>query len=426
MRTDGDGRQRQLLGGKGAGLAEMAHIGLPVPPGFTITTEVCAIFDAGGGRLPAGLMSRVREHVALLEQETGNRCGSAEDPLLVSVRSGAAVSMPGMMDTVLNLGLTDAGVTGLAEASGDERFALDAYRRFINMFGDVVMGVPHALFEQAFDRIKRAEGVREDTEVSVAGLRRLVAESLKVYRRRVGSPFPQDPYRQLQLAIEAVFRSWNAPKAVAYRRISGITGLAGTAVNVQAMVFGNRGSDSGTGVAFTRDPATGENRLYGEFLVNAQGEDVVAGIRTPRPIEEMRAWNPQVHAQLLQIKERLEQHERDAQDIEFTVETGRLWMLQARAAKRTGAAAVRIAVDMVKEKLITREEAVGRVPGEDLTQLLLPSFTPAAKRSATVVAVGLPASPGAATGRPAFTAQEATRRADAGEDVILVRKDTSP
>jgi pyruvate,orthophosphate dikinase len=426
MRTDGDAAQRHLLGGKGAGLAGMALIGLPVPPGFTITTEVCASFDAAGGRLPAGLMPRVREHVALLEQETGKRFGSADHPLLVSVRSGAAVSMPGMMDTVLNLGLTEAGVRGLAEASGDERFALDAYRRLIAMFGDVVMGVPHALFEQAFDRIKRAEGVSEDTEVSVAGLRRLVAESLRIHRRRVGSPFPQDPYRQLQLAIEAVFRSWNAPKAVAYRRITGITGLAGTAVTVQAMVFGNRGSDSGTGVAFTRDPATGENRLYGEFLVNAQGEDVVAGIRTPRPIDEMRAWNPRVHEQLLRIKQRLEEHERDAQDIEFTVEAGRLWMLQARTAKRTGAAAVRIAVDMVREKLITREEAVLRVPGEDLTQLLLPSFTPAARRSATVVAVGLPASPGAATGRPAFTAEEATRRADAGEDVILVRKDTSP
>ncbi len=426
MRTDGEASQRQLLGGKGAGLAEMALIGLPVPPGFTITTEVCATFDAAGGRLPAGLMSRVREHVTLLEQETGKGFGSDVDPLLVSVRSGAAVSMPGMMDTVLNLGLTDAGVGGLAAASGDERFALDAYRRLIAMFGDVVMGVPHALFEQVFDRIKRTEGVTDDTEVSVAGLRRLVAGSLKVYRRRVGAAFPQDPYRQLQLAIEAVFRSWNAPKAVAYRRIAGITGLAGTAVNVQAMVFGNRGSDSGTGVAFTRDPATGENRLYGEFLINAQGEDVVAGIRTPRPIDEMRAWNPQVHQQLLQIKERLEAHERDAQDIEFTVESGRLWMLQARTAKRTGAAAVRIAVDMVKEKLITREQAVLRVPGEDLTQLLLPSFTPAAKRSATVIAVGLPASPGAATGRPAFTAEEAARRADAGEDVILVRKDTSP
>lgn len=426
QRTDGDGTQRELLGGKGANLAEMSSIGLPVPPGFTITTEVCAAFDAGGGRLPVGLMDGVRVHVGLLEEETGKRFGDEADPLLVSVRSGAAVSMPGMMDTVLNLGLTDQGVEGLTAATGDERFALDAYRRLINMFGDVVMGVEHHHFERAFDRIKRKEGVELDTEVSVAGLRQLVAAYQTVYRKHVGSAFPQDPFRQLELAIEAVFRSWNAPKAISYRRISDITGLVGTAVNVQTMVFGNRGDDSGTGVAFTRDPSTGANTFYGEFLVNAQGEDVVAGIRTPRPISEMRGWNRGVHAELLVIKDRLEKHYRDVQDIEFTVESGRLYMLQTRNGKRTGAAAVKIAVDLVKEKLITKEEAIGRIPAEDLTQLLLPSFTAASKGAATIIAIGLPASPGAATGRPAFSAEEAAERTAAGEAVILVRKETSP
>jgi pyruvate,orthophosphate dikinase len=426
LRTDGDGSQKELLGGKGANLAEMSSIGLPVPPGFTITTEVCAAFDAGGGRLPLGLMDEVRSHVGLLEEETGKRFGDEADPLLVSVRSGAAVSMPGMMDTVLNLGLTDEGVDGLAAATGDERFALDAYRRLINMFGDVVMGVDHHHFERAFDRIKKNEGVELDTEVSVAGLRKLVAAYQNVYRKHVGSAFPQDPFRQLELAIEAVFRSWNAPKAISYRRISDITGLVGTAVNVQTMVFGNRGDDSGTGVAFTRNPSTGANTFYGEFLVNAQGEDVVAGIRTPRPISEMRRWNRGVHGELIAIKDRLEKHYRDVQDIEFTVESGRLYMLQTRTGKRTGAAAVKIAVDLVKEKLITKEEAIRRIPAEDLTQLLLPSFTAAAKRSATVIATGLPASPGAATGRPAFSAEEAAERTAAGEAVILVRKETSP
>ena len=426
LRTDGDGLQKELLGGKGANLAEMSAIGLPVPPGFTITTEVCAAFDEGGQRLPNGLMDEVRRHVHLLEEETGKHFGAAGDPLLVSVRSGAKVSMPGMMDTVLNLGLTDDGVAGLGEVTGNERFALDAYRRLIHMFGDVVMGVEHKHFEQAFARIKKREGVELDTDVSVEGLRDLVAAYRKVYRKHVGAAFPQDPFRQLELAIEAVFRSWNAPRAIAYRRINEISGLVGTAVNVQTMVFGNRGDDSATGVAFTRDPSTGANTFYGEFLVNAQGEDVVAGIRTPRPIAEMRAWNRTVYGELLEIKDRLERHYRDVQDIEFTVESGRLYMLQTRTGKRTGQAAVKIAVDLVKEKRISKEEAIRRIPAEDLTQMLLPSFTPAAKRSAAVLATGLPASPGAAVGKPAFTAEEAAARAEAGEDVILVRIETSP
>jgi len=426
LRTDGTGTMKELLGGKGANLAEMSVIGLPVPPGFTITTEQCRRYDEGGGVMPEGLMDHVRTHVAMLERETGKIFGDASNPLLVSVRSGAAVSMPGMMDTVLNLGLTDRGVDGLAAAMGDERFPLDAYRRLINMFGDVVMGVPHHAFEAEFDRVKRALGVTLDTEVPAAGLQQVVDAYKRVYREHVGRPFPQDPYEQLQHAIEAVFRSWNAPRAISYRRINEISGLVGTAVNVQTMVFGNLGDDSGTGVAFTRDPSTGRNVFYGEFLVNAQGEDVVAGIRTPRPVAEMKRWDAKAHRRLLEIKDLLEAHYREMQDIEFTIERGELYMLQTRTGKRTGAAAVRIAVDMVEEKLIDRREALRRIPAEDLTQLLLPSFTAESKQGVPVIATGLPASPGAATGRPAFTAEEAVQRTQAGEQVLLVRNETSP
>jgi len=425
-RTEGNASMRALLGGKGANLADMTSIGLPVPPGFTITTESCAKYYEHGKRLPHGLMNEVHQHVAFLERETGKKFGDDANPLLVSVRSGAAVSMPGMMDTILNLGLNDEAVEGLARSTGNRRFAYDAYRRLINMFGDVVMGVGHERFEHAFDDVKRRHQVREDNDVPEAGIVELCVLYKEIVRQQTGHEFPQNPFKQLELAVEAVFRSWNADRAISYRRLSGIAGLKGTAVNVQAMVFGNMGDDSGTGVAFTRDPSTGRDVFYGEFLVNAQGEDVVAGIRTPQPVAQMAKWNKKVHEQLLKIKNRLEKHYREMQDIEFTIERGTLYMLQTRTGKRTGAAAVKIACDMVKEGLITEKEALLRIPAGDLTQLLLPSFDPKAKTIAKVIARGLPASPGASVGRPAFTADEAVQRARAGESVILVRKETSP
>ncbi|MBG79955.1 MAG: pyruvate, phosphate dikinase [Phycisphaerae bacterium] len=425
-KTDGRASQKELIGGKGANLAEMTSIGLPVPPGFTITTETCGAFDAAGGKLPKGLMDDVRTAVRRLERETGKTFGSDSNPLLVSVRSGAAVSMPGMMDTILNLGLTDAAVEGLSSLTGNERFAWDAYRRLINMFGDVVMGVDHHHFEAEFGKVKKKYKVTEDTDVPAEGLRLLCDRYKAVYKKHVGKAFPQDPYRQLQAAIEAVFRSWRAPKAISYRQINEITGLIGTAVNVQTMVFGNMGDDSGTGVAFTRDPSTGKNDFYGEFLVNAQGEDVVAGIRTPRPVAEMKKWNADVFKQLMKIRGVLEKHYRDVQDVEFTIEKGKLYMLQTRSGKRTAAAAVRIAVEMVKERLITQEEAILRVPANDIVQLLLPSFTASDKKKATCITTGLPASPGAAYGALAFTAEEAVERSQAGEKVLLVRRETSP
>ncbi|MEN0019808.1 MAG: pyruvate, phosphate dikinase, partial [Planctomycetota bacterium] len=425
-RTEADATMRELVGGKGANLADMTSIGLPVPPGFTITTETCAAYNDGGKRLPHGLMNEVHKNVAVLEKELGKTFGDNANPLLMSVRSGAAVSMPGMMDTILNLGLTDASVEGLAASTGNRRFAFDAYRRLINMFGDVVMGVDHEHFEHAFDEIKSRYHAQLDTDVPLEGMEELCQAYKDVFRRYVGQEFPQNPFKQLELAIEAVFKSWNADRAVSYRRLSGISGLRGTAVNVQAMVFGNMGETSGTGVAFTRDPSTGKNVFYGEFLVNAQGEDVVAGIRTPQPVIEMKKWNKAVYEQLLKIKTKLEKHYREMQDIEFTIEDKKLYMLQTRTGKRTGAAAVKIACDMVKEKLVTEKEAVLRIPAGDLTQLLLPRFD-STKRSITrVLARGLPASPGAAVGHPAFTAEEAVERSRSGEQVILVRKETSP
>ncbi len=425
-RTDGRADQKPLLGGKGANLAEMTSIGLPVPPGFTITTKVCDTFIRSGGRLPSTLMGQVRRAVGLVEAETGKKFGDARNPLLVSVRSGAAVSMPGMMNTILNLGLNDNTVTALANATGNQRFAYDAYRRLINMYGDVVMDVDHSHFEAAFSSIKRKIKAKQDTDVPVSGMIELCDAYKSVYRRHTREPFPQDPMRQIELAIEAVFRSWMTPRAVRYRQVENITGLLGTAVNVQAMVFGNMGDDSGTGVAFTRNPSTGKDEFYGEFLVNAQGEDVVAGIRTPVPVVRMPKWNRTVYRQLLSIKSRLEKHYRDMQDIEFTIERGKLYMLQTRSGKRTGAAAVKIACDMERQKLINRKTAIQRVPASDLTQLLLPSFDPAAKRKSSVLTVGLPASPGAAVGTLAFTAEEVVTRSQAGETVLLVRKETSP
>ena len=424
--SDGDGSMKALLGGKGANLAEMCRIGLPVPPGFTITTAVCAAYYDAGRTLPVGLMDDIERRVRRLERETGKAFGDAANPLLVSVRSGAAVSMPGMMDTVLNLGLNDDAVRGLAELTGNPRFAYDAYRRLINMYGDVVMGIDHAFFEAAFDTVKRRYNATLDTDVPVEGLIELCEAYQGVYREHVRKPFPQDPMAQLRLAIEAVFKSWNTARAVRYRQINSITGLTGTAVNVQTMVFGNMGEDSGTGVAFTRNPSTGENELYGEFLVNAQGEDVVAGIRTPKPISEMPEWDEPIHRQLLRVKKTLETHYRDMQDIEFTVERGKLFMLQTRTGKRTGFAAVRIACDLVRSRVITRDEALARIPAGDLIQLLLPRFDDAAKQGADILATGLPASPGVAVGKPAFTAEEAVRRAREGEAVILVRQETSP
>ncbi len=425
-RTDGGGSEKQLLGGKGANLAEMTGIGLPVPPGFTITTECCDQYYKSGEKLPSGLMDDVHKNVAILEKELGKQFGSAANPLLVSVRSGAAVSMPGMMNTILNLGLTDQSVVGLAEATNNERFAYDAYRRLINMFGDVVMGLEHASFEAAFDKVKTKYKAKLDTDVPAKGMIELCQAYEAVYRKHTGEDFPQDPYRQLELAITAVFKSWMTSRAKRYREVEGIRGLKGTAVNVQSMVYGNMGDDCGTGVAFTRNPSTGENKFYGEFLVNAQGEDVVAGIRTPIHVDEMPKWNKKVYQQLLKIKKTLENHYKDMQDIEFTIERGELFMLQTRTGKRTGAAAVKVACDMASEKLIDVKTAVCRIPAGDLTQLLLPSFDAAAKNKANILTRGLPASPGAAVGKPAFTAAEAVERTHNGEHVLLVRKETSP
>jgi pyruvate,orthophosphate dikinase len=425
-RVDGDATQKLLLGGKGANLADMCSIGLPVPPGLTITTETCAAYYRAGMRLPVGLMNEVKKNISILEKETGKAFGSAENPLLVSVRSGAAVSMPGMMDTILNLGLTDQAVEGLAKATKNKRFAYDAYRRLINMFGDVVMGVDHHKFEQAFNSIKAKYKAGSDNDVPTDGIVELCEAYKEVFRKHVGEVFPQNPHKQLELAIEAVFKSWNGDRAISYRRIQGIQGLLGTAVNVQVMAFGNMGEDSGTGVGFTRNPATGDNKFYGDFLINAQGEDVVAGIRTPKLIDEMPKWNKRVYDELLKIKTKLEKHYKDMQDIEFTIEQGKLYMLQTRTGKRTGAAAVKIACDMVKEKLITEKEAVIRIPAGDLTQLLLPMFDPTRRKAATVLTRGIAASPGGAVGKLSFTAADAVERKANGEKVILVREETSP
>jgi pyruvate,orthophosphate dikinase len=429
-KTEGKANQKTLLGGKGANLADMTSIGLPVPPGFTITTEVCDLYYKSGRKLPDGLMDEVKKNVAMLEKELGKKFGDTKAPLLLSVRSGAASSMPGMMNTILNLGLNDESVAGLANATGHKRFAYDSYRRLINMYGDVVCGVDHEHFEVAFDKIKKRYKATVDNDVPLEGMVELCEEYKNVFKKHFGKPFPQEPLKQLELAVEAVFKSWMQPRAVKYRQVENITGLLGTAVNCQSMVFGNMGDESGTGVAFTRNPSTGENKFYGEFLINAQGEDVVAGIRTPEPVEKMAKWNKKVFDQLMGIKDKLEKHYRDVQDIEFTIENNTLYMLQTRNGKRTGAAAVKIACDMVKEKLITEQEAILRIPAGDLTQLLLPSFSPAAKQAAKkegrLLTVGLPASPGAAVGKPAFTAAEAVDRTLEGEQVLLVRKETNP
>ncbi|CAK9223525.1 unnamed protein product [Sphagnum troendelagicum] len=423
--SQGNMGMKSLLGGKGANLAEMSSIGLSVPPGLTITTETCHEYNQNGNKLPEGLWEEVLEALKTVEQDMGATLGDPSKPLLVSVRSGAAISMPGMMDTVLNLGLNDQVVTGLAARSG-ERFAYDSYRRFIDMFGGVVMGVSHSLFEHELETLKAAQGLVLDTDLTTEDLKELVSKYKGVYRKAIGEDFPTDPVEQLRLAVIAVFDSWNSSRAEKYRNINQITGLKGTAVNVQAMVFGNMGADSGTGVLFTRNPSTGEKKLYGEYLINAQGEDVVAGIRTPEDIDTMRQALPDAYKELLENCNILESHYKEMMDIEFTVQEGRLWMLQCRSGKRTGAGAVKIAVDMVLENLIDKRAAVQKVEPQHLDQLLHPQFENPTLYKDNVIATGLPASPGAAIGQIVFTTEDAEAWHAQGKAVILVRNETSP
>jgi pyruvate,orthophosphate dikinase len=423
-KADGNGDMKDLLGGKGAGLAEMTNAGLPVPPGFTITTEACNAYYAAGERFPDGMWNQVLTALKQIESATGKEFGSSSNPLLVSVRSGAKFSMPGMMDTVLNLGLNDVTMQGLARLTSNERFAFDAYRRFIQMFGKIVLGVDGELFEQALDKIKRSVKARVDTELTAENLSQVCNQFKKIIRSETGSDFATDPYKQLEEAIKAVFRSWNGDRAKAYRRREKIPDDLGTAVNVVTMVFGNMGEDSGTGVAFTRDPATGEKKLFGDYLANAQGEDVVAGIRTPKHIDELKEDMPEIYNQFVEVAEKLERHYRDVQDLEFTVEHGKLWMLQTRNGKRTGPAAVKIAVDLVKEGIIDEHAAIMRVPAGDLDQLLHKMIDP--KTKLKVLTRGINASPGAASGKVVFSPKEAELWKEKGERVILVRHETSP
>ncbi len=422
---EGDATMRTLLGGKGANLAEMTTLGVPVPPGFTISTEVCKFYYENDKKYPSGLDQQITENLQKLEDTLDEKFGDTENPLLISVRSGAAVSMPGMMDTILNLGLNDDAVQGLIAKSENERFAYDAYRRFVQMFGNVVMRVDHDEFEHLLEKKKTDKGVNLDTELEAPDLLELVKEFKNIIKQKAGNDFPDEPRRQLDMARDAVFESSGNPRAITYRRLNDISEELGrTAVNVQAMVFGNMGGSSGTGVAFTRNPSTGVNQFYGEFLMNAQGEDVVAGIRTPLPISELRNIQPDAYDELVDIGLRLEKHYRDMQDVEFTIQDGTLYMLQTRNGKRTGQAAVRIAVEMVEEGMIDKEAALTRVPANDLDQLLHPSVDPDAH--VEVIAKGLPASPGAAVGKVVFTALRAEELAAKGEKVILVRSETSP
>ncbi|HYO14423.1 MAG TPA: pyruvate, phosphate dikinase [Thermoanaerobaculia bacterium] len=429
--AEGDGSQKLLLGGKGAGLAEMSRLGIPVPPGFTITTEVCTFYQDHGGSYPEGLEREVEEHLRKLEELNGQRFGDPENPLLVSVRSGSARSMPGMMDTILNLGLSDSTVETWIARGMDARFVLDAYRRLLTMYGDVVMNVPHHDFEEILTEARKKQGAANDAELTAESWREVVARYKALIERTCGKPFPQEPREQLWGSISAVFQSWNNTRAREYRKIEGISDTLGTAVNVQTMVFGNRGADCATGVAFTRNPATGEKRVFGEYLVNAQGEDVVAGIRTPKSIVGeggqggLGADFPQANQELQEICARLERELRDMQDVEFTIQHDKLYMLQTRAGKRTGPAAVRIAIEMVEEGLITPQEALQRVQPTQMTQLLAPEFDAEQKKKATVLAVGLPAGPGAASGKIALAADRAAVMAASGP-VLLVRAETSP
>ncbi len=421
---EGSSKMRNVLGGKGCELAEMTRIGLPVPPGFTITAQMCIDYNKAGKKMPEGVMKDVEKAMKKLEEKTGKKFGDAKNPLLVSVRSGARASMPGMMDTVLNLGLNDETAKGLAAKTGNERFVFDAYRRFITMFGDVVLGVDHDKFEEILHAKKEKKKVKLDTELNADDLKQLVAEFKEMVKKEKNAGFPTAPFEQLKLAIEAVFESWDNKRAITYRNLHGIPHDWGTAVNVQVMVFGNMGEESGTGVAFTRDPATGEKKLYGEYLMNAQGEDVVAGIRTPLHISELAKQQPKIFKQFDEIAKTLEKHYRDMQDMEFTIEKGKLYMLQTRNGKRTAAAAVKVAVDMMNEGLITKEEALLRVEPKQLDQLLHKRIDP--KAAVKVLAKGLAASPGAASGKAVFTADEAETWAKKGEKVVLVRAETTP
>jgi len=439
-KAEGSADMKLLLGGKGANLAEMTNLGLPVPPGITITTEVCKEYFKLGQKFPEGMWEQVLEGMKKIEEEMGKKFGDKKNPLLVAVRSGAPVSMPGMMDTILNLGLNDETVKGLAESTGNERFAWDSYRRFIQMFGNVVMGIPHEKFEEILENKKREVGAKADVDLTAEDLKDVVRQYKELVKRETGKEFSQDPYEQLKMAIRAVFDSWNNPRAIKYREINKIPEDYGTAVNIVAMVFGNMGDTSGTGVAFTRNPSTGENVFYGEYLKNAQGEDVVAGIRTPQPLTKSQKTSPdqvsleeefpEVYEQLLKVRNILEKHYRDMQDIEFTIENGRLWMLQTRAGKRTARAAVKIALDLVKEGLISKEEAILRIDPFLINQLLHPMLDEEDRKKAIeegrLITKGLPAAPGAVSGKVVFNAEEAVELAEKGEKVILVRHETSP
>jgi pyruvate,orthophosphate dikinase len=423
--AEGDGKMRDLLGGKGAGLAEMSKAGVPVPPGFTISTEVCNLYFENNNQVPKEVDEQIRQALEKLERQMGKKLGEGDDPLLVSVRSGAKFSMPGMMNTILNLGLNDEATEALAKKTGNPRFAYDCYRRFIQMFGEVALHIDMAKFDHIFDTRKEKVKAKLDTDLNALDLQYIIGEYKKIVKKETGKEFPQNAFDQLMLARDAVFQSWNTPKAVYYRRMEKIPDSIGTAANVQAMVFGNMGETSGTGVGFTRNPSTGEKAFYGEFLVNAQGEDVVAGIRTPQPITELEQVMPEAYKQLRGITSNLEKHYRDIQDFEFTIEEGKLYMLQTRNGKRTGPAAVRVAVDMVEEGLISKREAIQRVAPNQLDQLLHPVLDPAARKSLQRIATGLPASPGAAVGRAAFSSEDAVELAKSGP-VILVRKETTP
>jgi len=425
-KADGRAEMKELLGGKGANLAEMTSLGIPVPPGFSISTEVCDSYYKNNRSYTEVIKGQIEENLNKLETLMGKKLGDPKDPLLVSVRSGAAVSMPGMMDTVLNLGLNEKAVAGITELTGNKRFAWDAYRRFIQMFGDVVKGVPHHDFEEALDSVKESKGVSDDTDLTAGDLMEVVEKYKAVFKKNVGEDFPQDPKEQLWASVTAVFGSWNNERAIKYRDINKIEGLLGTAVNVQSMVYGNFGDTSGTGVCFSRDPSTGENYFYGEYLMNAQGEDVVAGIRTPLELSALKDQNPGIYKELDDIKVRLENHYHDMQDIEFTIQEGKLFLLQTRNAKRTGLAAIKSAVDFHHEGHISKEEAINRVTPDQLDQLLHPMISPAIKKTLAKVAKGLNASPGAAAGKIVFTADEAEEWVARGEQVLLVRKETSP
>ena len=423
---EGNKDMKSLLGGKGANLAEMTRIGLPVPQGFTITTEACNDYYVSGKTIKQEIIDEIAEHLTELEELQGKKLGCTKNPLLVSVRSGAVISMPGMMDTILNLGLNDDSVLGLADATKNERFAYDSYRRFIQMFSDVAMEVPKYKFENVLDRIKEEKGYNFDTDLTTEDLKGVVEEYKAIYKKEIGEDFPQDPKKQLMLSIEAVFRSWNNPRAIVYRKLNDIANDLGTAVNIQSMVFGNMGEDSGTGVAFTRNPATGENKLFGEYLINAQGEDVVAGIRTPQAISTLKDVMPEIYDQFVEVTKTLENHYRDMQDIEFTIENRKLFMLQTRNGKRTAKAAINVAVDLVNEGKIDKKEAIMRVAPNQLDQLLHPTFEAKALKEAEQLAKGLPASPGAACGKVYFNAEDVVKAVEGGEKALLVRQETSP